>query len=92
MTGILITVAKILIMVVILCAMIFILLGIGQLLSHDDDNYSDSDVSTLKNEVKKNENVISEKSVFNNFLVKNSGGKRRQELKSEKVMNRREQK
>ena len=69
--AILFSVFKIFIMIVILCAMILILMGIGQLL-HSDEICSDEDVSSLKKELKEKENVIGENSVFNNFLVKNN--------------------
>lgn len=71
MTAILISIAKIFIMIVILGAMIIILLSIGQLLNHDDD-YSETDMSSMKKDLKDKEEVIGRKSVFNNFLVRNS--------------------
>ena len=71
MSAILLSILKITIMIVILGAMVIILLGIGQLLSHDD-NYSESDVSSMKKDLKNKQEVIGEKSVFNNFLMRNN--------------------
>lgn len=71
MTAIVFSIIKILIMLVILGAMILILLGIGQLLHHDEE-YEETDFSSFKKEVEEKEKVIGKNSVFNNFLVRNS--------------------
>lgn len=68
-TGTAILIGKILLMVILLGAMIFILLGIGHLFHHDDMNTLE-ETDLLKHDVEEKENVISEKSVFYNFLVK----------------------
>lgn len=53
-----------------------ILLGIGMLFRNDDLNTRDDDVR-LRDEVENEENVVGEKSVFYNFLVKSDKPKRR---------------
>ena len=64
-----IVIGKILLMMIIIAAMIVILMSIGHLLHNDDLNTADDD-RILKEELDKKENVVSEKSVFYNFLVK----------------------
>lgn len=62
-------IGKILLMILIIGAMVVILLGIGYLFHTDDFNTSDDDL-ILKDEVEHEENVVGEKSVFYNFLVR----------------------
>lgn len=50
--------------------MVLLLFGIGHIFHSDDLNTVDDD-RALKDELKKKENVIGEKSIFSNFLVKN---------------------
>ena len=68
-SSLIIGVAKIVVMIILLCAMILVLLGIGQFVN-DQDNSSE-DVKKYKSELSEKENVIGRKSVFNNFLVRN---------------------
>lgn len=70
-----ILIGKILVMIILVGAMIMLLLGIGHLFKNDDLNTKEDDLK-LKNDVDENENVISEKSVFYNFLVKVTKEKR----------------
>lgn len=51
-----------------------ILMGIGHLFRNDDLNTSEDDIQ-LRNDVEKGEDVVSEKSVFYNFLVKEQKNK-----------------
>lgn len=56
-------------MLLIIGGMVVILMGIGHLFRNDDLNTSDDDLR-LKDEVEKEQDVIGEKSVFYNFLVR----------------------
>lgn len=60
---------KIIVMILLIGAMVIVLLGIGHLFHHDDLNTTE-DTDMLKHDVDRKENVISEKSVFYNFLIK----------------------
>lgn len=62
-------IGKIVLMMIIIGAMIMILMSIGHLLHNDDLNTAEDD-SHLKDELERDENVVGEKSVFYNFLVK----------------------
>ena len=62
-------IGKILLMMLIIGAMVVILLGIGHLFHNDDLNTSDDDLR-LRQEIDEHEEVVGEKSVFYNFLVK----------------------
>lgn len=69
-----ILIGKILLMFLIIGGMIMILMGIGHLFRNDDLNTSEDDIQ-LRNDVEKGEDVVSEKSVFYNFLVKEQKNK-----------------
>lgn len=56
-------------MLLILGGMVMILLGIGHLFHNDDLNSAEDDLS-LRNEIDNYEEVVGEKSVFYNFIVK----------------------
>lgn len=60
---------KLILMLLIIGAMVMILMGIGHLFRNDDLNTSDDDLK-LKDELENDETVVSDKSVFYNFLVK----------------------
>lgn len=62
-------IGKLILMVILIGAMVVVLLGIGHLFHNDDLNTVDDD-NILKRDVDEDENVISEKSVFYNFLIK----------------------
>lgn len=62
-------VGKLILMLLIIGGMVIILMGIGHLFHIDDLNSSDDDLR-LKDEVEKDETVVSDKSVFYNFLVR----------------------
>lgn len=62
-------IGKILLMLLIIGGMVMILMGIGHLFHTDDLNTTEDDL-LLKNEVDTTEDVVGEKSVFYNFLVK----------------------
>lgn len=62
-------IGKILLMMLIIGGMVMILMSIGHLFRHDDLNTSDDDLR-LRDEIDNEENVVGEKSVFYNFLVK----------------------
>ena len=64
-----ILIGKIALMMLIIGAMVMILMGIGHIFHNDDLNTSEDDV-LLRNEVDNSEDVVGEKSVFYNFLVK----------------------
>lgn len=64
-----ILIGKILLVLVILGAMVFILLGISHIFKNDDLNTTEDD-DLLRKDIEEDENVISNKSVFYNFLVK----------------------
>ena len=70
-----ILIGKILLMMLIIGGMVMILMGIGHLFHTDDLNSSEDDLR-LRDEVDHNEDVVGEKSVFYNFLVKNDKDKR----------------
>lgn len=56
-------------MLLIIGGMVMILLGIGHLFHTDDLNTTEDDLR-LKDEIDSSENVVGEKSVFYNFLVR----------------------
>ena len=60
---------KILLMLLIIGAMVMVLMGIGHLFHNDDLNSLEDDL-LLKDEVEHEKNVVGEKSVFYNFLVR----------------------
>lgn len=62
-------VGKILLMVLLIGGMVMILLSIGHLFHNDDLNTLEDDMR-LRQEIDKSEEVVGEKSVFYNFLVK----------------------
>lgn len=62
---------KVLLMLLIIGGMVMILMGIGHLFHNDDLNSTDDDLR-LRDDVETDENVVSEKSVFYHFLVKNN--------------------
>lgn len=62
-------IGKILLMLLIIGGMVMVLLSIGHLFHNDDLNTSEDDL-LLKDEVDHSEDVVGEKSVFYNFLVK----------------------
>lgn len=62
-------IGKIILMLLIIGGMVVILMGIGHLFHTDDLNTSDDDLR-LKDEVDRDETVVSHKSVFYNFLVR----------------------
>lgn len=64
-----ILIGKIVAMILLIGAMVILLLGIGHLFHNDDLNTLEDD-HVLKQDVEENEDVISEKSVFYNFLVR----------------------
>lgn len=51
--------------------MVLILMGIGHLFHNDDLNSSEDDL-LLRDEVENSEDVVGEKSVFYNFIVRRS--------------------
>lgn len=69
-------IGKILLMLLIIGGMVMILMGIGHLFHNDDLNTSDDDLK-LRDEVEHSENVVGEKSVFYNFLVRPADKDRR---------------
>lgn len=71
-----IVVGKVIIGLVMIGAMVMILMSIGHLFHHDDLNTFDDD-NALREDVEKKENVVSEKSVFFNFLVDNDNSKKK---------------
>lgn len=68
-TGTVILIGKILAMLLLVGAMVIVLLGIGHIF-HTDDLRSVDDTNILRHDVDENEEVISNNSVFYNFLVK----------------------
>lgn len=62
-----ITFLKIILVLAILVAMIILLLGLNQVFTGEFDS-DDSDAVRLRREVEKNQEVISEDSVFNTLL------------------------
>ena len=72
-----ILIGKIIVIFLLIGAMIVLLLGIGHLFHNEDFNSVDDD-NILKQDVEEKENVISEKSVFYNFLVKVTKSKKRE--------------
>lgn len=71
-------IGKIVLVVLILGGMIMILLGISHIFHRDDLNTEEDDLQ-LKEDLENKENVVSEKSVFYNFLVKSEKGKHPEE-------------
>ena len=69
-------IGKILVMMLLIGAMVVILMGIGHIFHHDDLNTSDDDLM-LKSDLDNKEDVVSEKSVFYNFLVRSEKPKNR---------------
>lgn len=65
----LLLVGKIVLMLLIIGAMVMILMGIGHLFHNDDLNTSEDDLM-LRDELESSEDVVGEKSVFYNFIVK----------------------
>ena len=63
-----ILIGKIILLIVIIGAMVMILLGITHLFHNDDLNSKEEDL-ILRDELEKSEDVVSEKSVFYNFLI-----------------------
>lgn len=63
-----ILIGKIILLIVIIGAMVMILLGITHLFHNDDLNSKEDDL-ILRDELEKSEDVVSEKSVFYNFLI-----------------------
>ena len=63
-----ILIGKIILLIVIIGAMVMILLGITHLFHNDDLNSIEDDL-ILRDELEKSEDVVSEKSVFYNFLI-----------------------
>lgn len=66
-----ILIGKILLMLLIIGGMVVILLSIGHLFHNDDLNTSEDDL-LLRDEVENSKDVVSEKSVFYNFIVKHT--------------------
>ena len=62
-------------MILLIGAMVVILLGISHIF-HNDDMNTLEDTNILKHDVEDKENVISEKSVFYNFLVNSDKNKK----------------
>lgn len=58
-------------MLLIIGGMVVILLSIGHLFHNDDLNTSEDDL-LLRDEVENRKDVVSEKSVFYNFIVKHT--------------------
>lgn len=58
-------------MLLIIGGMVVILLSIGHLFHNDDLNTSEDDL-LLRDEVENSKDVVSEKSVFYNFIVKHT--------------------
>lgn len=71
-----IVVGKIIIGLIMIGAMVMILMSIGHLFHNDDFNTLDDD-KALREDVEKKEDVVSEKSVFFNFLVDNAQAKKK---------------
>lgn len=68
-------IGKIILMLLIIGGMVVILMGIGHLFHTDDLNTSDDDLR-LRDEVDRDETVVSHKSVFYNFLVRSEEERR----------------
>ena len=68
-------IGKMILVLLIIGAMVVILLGIGHLFRNDDLNTSEDDLR-LKDDIEKDENVVSEKSVFYNFIVRSEKEKK----------------
>lgn len=62
-------IGKILLMMLIIGGMVMVLMGIGHLFHTDDLNSKEDDL-LLRDEVDNKEDVVGQKSVFYNFLVK----------------------
>lgn len=68
-TSVFIIIGKILLMFILLGGMIMVLLSIGHLFHNDDLNSSEDD-HQLRDDVENSREVVSNKSVFYNFLVR----------------------
>lgn len=68
-TSVFIIIGKILLMFILLGGMIMVLLSIGHLF-HNDDLNSFEDDHQLRDDVENSREVVSNKSVFYNFLVR----------------------
>lgn len=62
-------IGKLILMLLIIGGMVVILMGIGHLFHVDDLNSAEDDLR-LKDDLEKKETVVSDKSVFYNFLVR----------------------
>lgn len=65
----LLLIGKVLLMLLIIGGMVMVLLGIGHLFHNDDLNSTEDDMR-LKDQVDNYEDVVGEKSVFYNFIVR----------------------
>ncbi len=74
MTALTITILKILAVILILAAMIVILLGINHLFS-GNFNSTPEDSKKLKEEIRHEDTVISDRNVFHNFIAAMDGKK-----------------
>lgn len=81
-------VIKTILMIVILSAMALLLFGVGHIFDNDDLNSMEDD-KKLRRDLKEKENVISNKSIFSNFLVRNC--KVAPQLKSQPVKRKNKQ-
>lgn len=72
----LLLIGKILLMLLIIGGMVMILLGIGHIFNTDDLNTSEDDLR-LRDEVENSEDVVGEKSVFYNFIVRHTENDRK---------------
>lgn len=68
-------------MLLIIGGMVMILLSIGHLFHNDDLNTSEDDMM-LRDEVENSKDVVGEKSVFYNFIVKHSEEDRKSTTKN----------
>ena len=67
----LLLIGKILLMLLIIGGMVMVLMGIGHLFHTDNLNTTEDD-SILKEEVENSEDVVGERSVFYDFIVRRS--------------------
>ena len=68
------TILQILIVVIIIMGMIMVLLGINHL-THNDDSISQEQTEHMKEDMRRKESVITDRSVFHNFLARNISGR-----------------
>ena len=69
MTSVFLVIGKILLMFILIGGMIMVLMSIGHLFHNDDLNTSEDD-RQLRDDVENSKDVVSDKSVFYNFLVR----------------------